>query len=164
MKKQIILLFALFPLWGLGGIYAQKELWGVNTGNDNGPGYYGNITKYDIYGENPVIMHEFDSIHGYNPKGRLFLASNGKLYGTTQKGGNIGLLGSNTTGGNFNIKVDNVKETATATVTDMTGKRLGTYPLTKGENKIKTKNLASGTYIVVVEIDGQTESQQIIIK
>jgi hypothetical protein len=60
MKKIITFLF-IFPLWGLGGLYAQKELWGVNTGSEysvNDPAaYFGNITKYDINGENPVIMH-----------------------------------------------------------------------------------------------------------
>jgi hypothetical protein len=34
-------------------------------------------------------MHEFDLTHGAIPKGRLFLASNGKLYGTTVQGGNF---------------------------------------------------------------------------
>jgi hypothetical protein len=91
--KKIISLLLVFPLWGLGVLYAQKELWGVNTGSEysvNDPAaYFGNITKYDINGENPVIMHEFDLIHGAIPKGRLFLASNGKLYGTTRFGGNF---------------------------------------------------------------------------
>ncbi len=72
---------------------AQKELWGVNTGSENNvndpAAYLGNITKYDINGENPVIMHEFDLTHGAIPKGRLLLASNGKLYGTTVEGGNF---------------------------------------------------------------------------
>ena len=66
--------------------YAQKELWGVN--NDtyvplSGAVYYGNITKYDINGQNPEKMHEFNSIDGSNPNCKLFLASNGKIYGTT---------------------------------------------------------------------------------
>jgi hypothetical protein len=91
--KKIISLLLVFPLWGLGVLYAQKELWGVNTGSEysvNDPAaYFGNITKYDINGENPVIMHEFDLIHGAIPKGILFLASNGKLYGTTRFGGNF---------------------------------------------------------------------------
>ena len=91
--KRIITLLLVFPLWGLGGLYAQKELWGVNSGSEyavNDPAaYFGNITKYDINGENPIIMHEFDLIHGAIPKGRLFLASNGKLYGTTLYGGNF---------------------------------------------------------------------------
>ena len=71
--------------------FAQKELWGINSGIDlplQIGGYYGNISKSDINGENPALIHEFDSIHGYRPKGRLFLASNGKLYGTTALGGN----------------------------------------------------------------------------
>lgn len=80
---------------------AQKELWGVNSGDEYfvPSSYFGNITKYDINGENPVIIHEFDSIHGAIPKGKLLLASNGKLYGTTIKGGTPGPLGSNSTAG-----------------------------------------------------------------
>ena len=92
MKKIIIFLF-LFPFWGLGGLYAQKELWGTYPGNEFAQGYSasnrGNIIKFDINGENPVIMHQFDSIHGRLPMGKLFLASNGKLYGTASKGGNL---------------------------------------------------------------------------
>ena len=101
--KKIITLLLIFPLLGLGGLYAQKELWGVNSGqgyiNPDIPGYFGNITKYDINGENPAVMHEFDSINGYNPAGKLFLASNEKLYGTTSLGGIAGPQGSFTTGG-----------------------------------------------------------------
>ncbi len=97
MKKNILL--SIFTLASFLFANAQKELWGVNTGEEYSIGYYGNITKYDINGENPVIMHEFDSINGYRPKGRLFLASNGKLYGTTLNGGNTSPLGSNTTAG-----------------------------------------------------------------
>ena len=66
--------------------------------------------------------------------------------------------------GNFTIQADNVKGNATATLTDMSGKKLGTYTLTKGENKITTKNLSSGTYIVILQIDGKTESRQLIVK
>ncbi|WP_445454015.1 T9SS type A sorting domain-containing protein [Flavobacterium sp. 25HG05S-40] len=66
--------------------------------------------------------------------------------------------------GNFDIQINEVKESASATITDMTGKKLGTYELTKGENKIKNKNLSSGTYIVVIDVDGKQESQRIIIK
>ena len=70
----------------------------------------------------------------------------------------------NPSDGNFTIQADNVKENATATLTDMSGKRLGIYTLSKGENKIKTKNLSSGTYIVILQIDGKTESRQLIVK
>lgn len=72
---------------------AQKELWGVNSGTEGATPtweyyYAGNITKYDINGENPAIMHEFNGTEDAIPKGKLFLASNGKLYGTTLYGGN----------------------------------------------------------------------------
>ena len=94
MKKHIILLLALFAIWGSGCIFAQKELWGVNPGaNDGDPntlGSLGDITKFDINGTNPQIMHQFQFATGKTPLGRLFQASNGKLYGTTRAGGTIG--------------------------------------------------------------------------
>jgi hypothetical protein len=74
------------------------------------------------------------------------------------------LIYPNPNDGNFTIEVKSFKETATATLTDMTGKEIGNYTLTKGENKIKNKNLSSGTYIVILQIDGKTESRQVIIK
>lgn len=93
--KKIIFLFLIIGI----SANAQKEFWGVNTGTEFSRGYYGNITKYNLNGENPVIVHQFDSIHGYTPKGKMFLASNGKLYGTCSKGGNIEPQGSNLTAG-----------------------------------------------------------------
>ena len=93
MKKHIILLLALFALWGSGCIFAQKELWGVNPGaNDGDPntlGSLGDITKFDINGTNPQIMHQFQFATGKTPLGKLFQASNGKLYGTTRTGGTV---------------------------------------------------------------------------
>lgn len=90
MKRSLLVLILLCCFFFSN---AQKELWGVNTGNDYLQGLTasnrGNIIKFDINGENPVIMHEFDSIHGRLPMGKLFLASNGKLYGTASKGGNL---------------------------------------------------------------------------
>jgi Secretion system C-terminal sorting domain len=85
------LLYLLLFLLSCGYINAQKELWGTNVGDEyipQEPAYKGNITKTDINGNNPEIMHEFDGATGKIPKGRLFLASNGKLYGTTIYGGN----------------------------------------------------------------------------
>ena len=111
--KKIITLLLVFPLWGLGGLYAQKQLWGVNDGDyANIPGFpfnYGKIVKYDINGENPAVMHDFDSIQGYRPFGRLFLASNGKLYGTTVAGGNTSPVFTNLTAGllyEYDLTVD----------------------------------------------------------
>ncbi|WP_116788699.1 T9SS type A sorting domain-containing protein [Flavobacterium psychrotrophum] len=66
--------------------------------------------------------------------------------------------------GNFYIQVDNVKEKANARLTDMTGKVLATYILNKGENKIENKNLAAGTYNIILQIDGKTENRQLIVK
>ncbi len=81
MKQLLILCFLITVT-----TYAQKELWGVN--NDiyvplSGEVYYGNITKYDINGQNPIKIHEFNSVDGKNSNCKLFLASNGKIYGTT---------------------------------------------------------------------------------
>jgi hypothetical protein len=107
MKKTVLtLLFLTSSLYS----FSQKELWGVNTtesyidySNPAAPvtvPYLGNISKYDINGLNPTIVHEFtDFATGKTPKGKLFLASNGKLYGTTYAGGIIGPQGTATDNG-----------------------------------------------------------------
>jgi Secretion system C-terminal sorting domain len=91
IMKKIVFIFMFLHVVS----YSQKELWGVNSGyiGSNSeppfgyPPYFGNIIKYDINGENVQIMHEFDAINGKTPVGRLFMASNDKLYGTTREGG-----------------------------------------------------------------------------
>ena len=65
--------------------------------------------------------------------------------------------------GNFVIKVTDFNSTATATIVDIAGKEIATYNLKKGENKIQNEGLAQGTFIVMLSIDGKTESRQIII-
>ena len=91
MKKYLFILFLLF--FKINTIQAQKELWGNNDtqsyidySNPAAPvtvPYYGNISKFDINGQNGKVVHVFDGINGKLPKGKLFQASNGKLYGMT---------------------------------------------------------------------------------
>ena len=85
MKRILLLTITLFPLWGLGGIYAQKEVWG--TAPQGLFELQGIIARYDINGENAITMHSFNYPMGKVPFAKLFLASNGKLYGTTTYGG-----------------------------------------------------------------------------
>lgn len=66
--------------------------------------------------------------------------------------------------GNFFIKVDGFRESANATLSDTSGKVIGTYELQEGENSIDREGLAAGTYIVILIIDGKKESRQVIIK
>jgi hypothetical protein len=70
----------------------------------------------------------------------------------------------NPTTGLFTIKLDKVKLLATATLNDATGKEIASYILKKGENKIEQEGLSSGTYSIVFEVDGKTETRQLIIK
>lgn len=77
MKKSTFILILLLSLQ----INAQKELWATNA---NG---YGGIFKSDFNLTNIQDVHFFDSINGMKPYGRLFVASNGKLYGTAREGG-----------------------------------------------------------------------------
>lgn len=76
---------------------AQREYWGYQATNDTSGGFknYGRIFKTDSLGKNLTIVYAFDSVKGMTPSGRLFLASNGKLYGMTNRGGN----GTNAFGG-----------------------------------------------------------------
>ncbi|WP_395052264.1 choice-of-anchor tandem repeat GloVer-containing protein [Flavobacterium sp.] len=94
MKKILFICFIML----LNNVYSQKELWGVYKGYPNYtvandvvvPANFGSIIRYDNNGENPIIMHQFDEANGKTPLGKLFLASNGKLYGTCSQGGVTG--------------------------------------------------------------------------
>ena len=86
--KNTFFLILFFSVLNFSTAYSQKELWGTNSATAFVDGYPGNILKMDINGENPVLIHEFDFVHGSKPVGRLFQASDGKLYGTTKLGGN----------------------------------------------------------------------------
>ena len=98
MKKIVIVLLFITT-----SLYAQKKLLGVNKGaddfNPNSTGYGGNISEFDINGQSGTVVHEFsDFANGKTPKGKLFQASNGKLYGTTNAGGNTFFTTPNGTG------------------------------------------------------------------
>jgi hypothetical protein len=82
MKKLLLL-----SIMSFGITFAQKELWGIRSDNSDN-GQYGIIGKYDINGENSVLIRQFAyDANGSNPSSKLFMASNGKLYGTTLVGG-----------------------------------------------------------------------------
>jgi Secretion system C-terminal sorting domain len=70
----------------------------------------------------------------------------------------------NPNNGVFFIKVETIKDTATATLNDFSGKEIATYSLKKGTNKIGNDELPKGTYIVVLKVDGKQESRQVIIR
>ena len=59
----------------------------------NRGGIYGQGTIFtmDPSGSNFRKIHDFDLTNGANPRGTLFQASNGLLYGLTLFGGNAGL-------------------------------------------------------------------------
>lgn len=64
--------------------FTQKEFWGTSA--TSGTGDFGFIYKTDSTGNNLVIMHHFDSVNGKAP-GTMILASNHKLYGIAEEGG-----------------------------------------------------------------------------
>ena len=83
MKKITFIIIIFFISFTA---YCQKELWGV-TRATNFSDIQGNIVKFDINGENATTVHHFNYTTGKLPSGKLFLASNGKLYGTATYGG-----------------------------------------------------------------------------
>lgn len=91
MKK--ITLFAACLFFIFSSAYGQKELWGYRMTPLGTPGSNnGVIIKTALAGDssNPETIHEFDpnGMLGKFPRGRLFQASNGKLYGVTGYDGN----------------------------------------------------------------------------
>jgi hypothetical protein len=74
------------------------------------------------------------------------------------------IISPNPNNGNFTIKVAGFNESASATLTDFSGNEIQTYKLHNGDNKIEKEGLQSGTYFVVLRVDGKQEARQIIIK
>jgi hypothetical protein len=74
------------------------------------------------------------------------------------------ILSPNPNRGNFNIKVLDFADRASATLTDFSGNEIQTFTLRKGDNKIEKEGLAAGTYFVVLTVDGKRDVRQIVIK
>lgn len=70
----------------------------------------------------------------------------------------------NPSDGLFTIKVEKAHLLATATLTDASGKEIATYLLKKGDNKLEKQGIPAGVYTIVLEVDGKTESRQLLIK
>ena len=96
MKKNLLTLYCLLIF---STAYSQKELWGYRTvynyTDPQNPGINdGMIIKIALEGTNDevVAMHQFDTsgMLGKFPRGRLFQASDGKLYGVTGYSGMSG--------------------------------------------------------------------------
>ncbi len=69
------------------------KLYGV-TSSGGASIYFGVIFSYDISTHNYTVLHNFDGTFGSYPARSLMQASNGKLYGMTNRGGtnNIGVF------------------------------------------------------------------------
>jgi len=69
-----------------GKLYGMTTLGGLNN--------FGVLFSYDISLNTFTKLHDFDSINGYGPNASLIQDSNGKLYGTTGRGGinNFGVI------------------------------------------------------------------------
>ena len=70
----------------------------------------------------------------------------------------------NPSNGTFTIKIDTVKESATAILYDLNGRTIDTFTLKQGENTIVKEGLSRGYYIVSTTIDGVTSAQKIKVK
>lgn len=61
------------------------KLYGLTE--NGGANHLGDIYEYDYISNTCASIFSFSSSGGYNPKGSMILANNGKLYGCTQNGG-----------------------------------------------------------------------------
>lgn len=86
MKKTIHLIFAL-SLFQVFNLQAQMQLWGTTQGTATTFGTIYTISN----GDSLSIVHEFLNLtEGGTPTGKLCLANNGFIYGTTVNGGLYG--------------------------------------------------------------------------
>lgn len=82
MKYVMSLLMHLLAV----GLIAQNTFF-VGTAASGGSKGQGTIFTTSNTGTNPVIRHDFSRIEGRSPWGNLCEATNGKLYGMTERGG-----------------------------------------------------------------------------
>ena len=81
----------LYPIGNI--LIANNKIYGVTQYDSTD--WLGAIYEYDIVNETMIALHHFtNSTEGKTPRGKLLLADNGKLYGTTYDGGanNLGIL------------------------------------------------------------------------
>jgi uncharacterized repeat protein (TIGR03803 family) len=80
------------PAPGFGGGSPQGDLLPYNgylygLSVSGGSNSIGDLFKYNASTGSYTVLHHFDTISGYYPRASLFLASNGKMYGTANNGG-----------------------------------------------------------------------------
>ena len=86
MRKLILAFTVLFSLANNNQLIAQDQLWGVTS--QGGIVNNGVIFKTNPDGTNYSVKYEFQGPPlGYSPQGKIIELPNGKLYGTTSKGG-----------------------------------------------------------------------------
>ena len=92
MKFKLLFTAFLIGFISLNSIAQTHELWGITGGGGTAVFY-----KTDANGDNVQIVYTIPEVAlGKTPKGKLFQADNGKLYGTLSQGGdgndNLGVL------------------------------------------------------------------------
>ncbi len=88
MKNRLhLMLTTLGLLIHLNCAFAQKEFWGSTRYMTGGTTSGGFLFKTDSVAGNVVIVHNFDSLSGFEALGSVIQAANGNIYGTTTTGG-----------------------------------------------------------------------------
>ena len=65
--------------------------------------------------------------------------------------------------GNFTVKIAPFKIAATASLYNLSGKKIKAFNLDKEKNKIQNKGLPTGDYLMILYIDGKKEIKKLII-
>ena len=109
--RKLAFLMCIFTLAQSTQLFAQKEIWGSGGQYSNhvGEHRFGWIYKTNATGDNFSIVHNFDSINGRAPGGRLLHASNGKLYGITVSGGTGDITGQGGVLYEYNLEIDSFR-------------------------------------------------------
>lgn len=63
--------------------------------------------------------------------------------------------------GNFVIKVPAFRDEATVQIIDANGKEIGTHHLKEGENRISERDMVTGTYFLILNLDGHYSSHKL---
>ena len=83
MKTKLLFTALFMGIFAFSSIAQTYELWGITGGS-----YTAVFYKTDANGDNVEIVYKIPEVTmGKSPKGKLFQADNGKLYGTLSQGG-----------------------------------------------------------------------------
>jgi hypothetical protein len=157
-----------------GGMMNPQYVWSICGTGNNCDTVGGNSALLTLSGATPPPPGNQVCVTVY-PLGSTCKTRLCTAQGTHSKRANPGINGEtmvmegvaiypNPNSGDFRIRIADFEKGATATLYDLNGKRIKDITLSRGVNKMETRGLAKGTYLVVVKVDGRIDVTQVMME